>query len=122
MEEQRLHPEPPLLRLRQLMLDDVEIPVMNVHPMTVDRQPGPTVEHTSAPAPDLGNLPRPANRPKIIRIERTAVVDSQIPVTVRPLGPLSPRSTQSNRAHGGQGSQTIGGILEKVGHGHLPAR
>ncbi len=56
--------------LGQVVLDIVEVAVVHVGAAPVDGQPGAAVEDAAAPAAELGDLPRPADRAEVGRVER----------------------------------------------------
>lgn len=64
MEHQRLDAELPTTGPGQLPLDHREIPVVDVHRLTLDPLPGSPVENPATPSPDLENLPGPADVPQ----------------------------------------------------------
>ena len=66
-----------------------------------------------APAADLGNLSGPADITQHLRVEMTSVIDGEIPVTVRPVYPLGPRPSQSDRLHRWQVPKPAGDMTEK---------
>lgn len=59
----------------QLVLHDVEIPVVHIHASARDGEPGTAVEDPSAPAADLGDPAGPADGPKVVRVEGAPVLD-----------------------------------------------
>src|SRR5690606_27762890 len=82
----RLDAEAALPRLREFVLDDVEVAVVDVDPAALDGQPGTAVEDAAAPPADLGDLARPAAGAPAVRVEGAPVVDRQVPVAAAPVG------------------------------------
>ncbi len=117
MEQQRLHPEPPFLRFRQLPFHHVEIAIVDVHPPSLDRQPRSPVEDTATPTADLRHLALPAEGADVVRLEGAAVVDGQVPVAVRPVGALRPGATEGDGLDGREGGQAVGGGAWEDGGG-----
>lgn len=109
VEHQGLDAEAAPLRFRQLVCDDVQIAVVDVHTPPVDRQPGAAVEDAAAPRADLGDLALPAERPEVVRVEGAPVVDRQVPVAVRAFGALGAGAAQGDRPDGGEGGEAAAG-------------
>src|SRR5690606_28259287 len=109
VEHQRLDAEAALPRLREFVLDDVEVAVVDVDPAALDGQPGTAVEDAAAPPADLGDLALPADGPQVVRVEGAPVVDRQVPVAVGPLGALGARTAQGDGPDAGEGGEPVGG-------------
>jgi hypothetical protein len=58
-----------------LVLDGDQVAVVHVDPVPLDLQPGAAVEHTAAPAADLGDVTGPAESAQCLGFERAPVVD-----------------------------------------------
>lgn len=80
---------------------------MNVHPAARDLEPGTPVEHSSAPATDLGGLARIAECAQLFGIESAAIVDREVPVAARVGGARRPRTAQCDRLNAGQPAQLV---------------
>jgi hypothetical protein len=120
VEHQPLDAEAARPRLRQLVLDVVEVAVVDVDLAPVDLQPGAAVEHPAAPAADLGHLPGPAQRAQVAGGEGAPVIDGEVPVAVRPVLPGGPGPAEGDRPHARQPGQMANDIVLERGVGpHL---
>jgi len=73
----------------------------------VDLKPRAAVEHALAPAADLGHLTGPAEVPQLLRVEPSSVVDGEVPVTVRPVRALGPRTAKRDGLHPRQPGEPV---------------
>ena len=90
-----------------MVLDVVEVAVVHVGPAAVDLQPRPAVEHALAPAADFEDFTGPADVPQRLRVEVSAVVDRKVPVAVRPVRALGPRTAQRDGRYARQPAETL---------------
>ena len=93
---------------------------MHVGPAAVDLQPCPAVEHALAPAADLEDLTGPADVTQGLRVEMPSLVDSEVPVAVRPVRALGTRPSQSDGRHSRQLAKTVSNVTEEGVIVHRP--
>lgn len=113
MEEERLNVEPSLLRLGQLMLNDVEVAIVDVNASTMDVQPCPAVEDPTTPAANLGHHSLPAKFPQVVRIETLPIVQCEVPVAVRTVCASGPGSPEGYRKYPGKIGKAIRHMINK---------
>lgn len=76
--------------LLKFMLDNSQIPIVDVDPPPVDLQPCSAIEDAAAPTADLGDLAFPSEVPEMGRLETVSVVQREVPVAGRLMGAQRP--------------------------------
>ena len=112
------HPEelpPPLVGLGRPPLDVRSVAVEQVHPLTFDPQPGAAV-HRIRPVAGGHDGPLIAQCANIVRIDGALVVEAEVPVGVRAVGPLSPGAAERDSDDARNARKKLGEPLH--GHAH----
>ena len=92
---------------------------MHVDPLAVDLEPAAAVEDSSAPAAEFGDLALAGRARADFRCERSAVVDREIPIAVRPVRSAGPGTAQGDGVHGWQACRPVGAQIQEVVVGWL---
>jgi len=98
VEQQWFNPKFAFLGVGMDLVDEVEIPIVDVHRAAVDTHRSATIEN-GTPRPNLRQVSVPSDRSDRLHIERAAIVDREVPVAVRTVSPLRARASESNAFH-----------------------
>ena len=112
------HPEelpPPLVGLSRPPPDVRSIAVEQVYVLTINRQPGAAV-HRIRPVARSHHGPLVAQCANIVRIDGALVVEAEVPIGVRTVGPLRTGTAERDRDDARNARKTLGEPLH--GHAH----